>query len=38
LHELSERELRDIGLTARDIDYIAACRAIERLRDGGTYL
>jgi uncharacterized protein YjiS (DUF1127 family) len=38
LHDLSERELRDIGLTPGDIDYIAAGRAIERLRDGTTYL
>jgi uncharacterized protein YjiS (DUF1127 family) len=38
LHDLSERELRDIGLTPGDVDYIAAGRAIERLRDGTTYL
>ena len=38
LHDLSERELRDIGLTSSDIDYIVAGRAIERLRDGRTYL
>ena len=37
LHDLSERELRDIGLTASDIDYIEAGRALERLRDGRTY-
>jgi uncharacterized protein YjiS (DUF1127 family) len=38
LHDLSERELMDIGLTPGDIDYIASGRAIERLRDGTTYL
>ena len=38
LHDLSDRELIDIGLTASDIDYIVAGRAIERLRDGTTYL
>jgi uncharacterized protein YjiS (DUF1127 family) len=34
LHDLSDRELMDIGLTRSDIDYILAGRAIERLRDG----
>jgi uncharacterized protein YjiS (DUF1127 family) len=34
LHDLSDRELMDIGLTRSDIDYIVAGRAIERLRDG----
>ena len=38
LHDLTERELMDIGLTRGDIDYIVAHRAIERLRDGNTYL
>jgi uncharacterized protein YjiS (DUF1127 family) len=38
LHDLSERGLIDIGLTPGDIDYIVAHRAIERLRDGTTYL
>jgi uncharacterized protein YjiS (DUF1127 family) len=38
LHDLSERELMDIGLTPGDIDYIVSDRAIERLRDGTTYL
>jgi uncharacterized protein YjiS (DUF1127 family) len=38
LHDLSDRELMDIGLTPGDIDYIVAGRAIERLRDGTTYL
>lgn len=37
LHDLSDRELMDIGLTRCDIDYIAAGRAIGRLRDGTTY-
>ena len=34
LHELSDRDLKDLGLTSPDIDYIIAGRAIERLRDG----
>jgi uncharacterized protein YjiS (DUF1127 family) len=34
LHDLSDRELMDIGLTRSDIDYIVDGRAIERLRDG----
>jgi uncharacterized protein YjiS (DUF1127 family) len=34
LHDLSDRELMDIGLTAGDIDYVVAHRAVERLRDG----
>jgi uncharacterized protein YjiS (DUF1127 family) len=38
LHDLSERELMDIGVTSADIDYIAAHRAFDRLRDGMTYL
>jgi len=38
LHDLSDRELMDIGLTPGDIDYIVAHRAMERLRDGATYL
>ena len=38
LHDLSDRELMDIGLTPGDIDYIVAHQAIERLRDGTTYL
>ena len=38
LHDLSDRELMDIGLTPGDIDYIVAHRAIEKLRDGTTYL
>ena len=38
LHDLSDRELTDIGLTSGDIDYIDAHRAIEKLRDGTTHL
>ena len=38
LHDLSDRELMDIGLTRSDIEYIVAGRAIDRLRDGTTYL
>jgi uncharacterized protein YjiS (DUF1127 family) len=38
LHDLSDRELMDIGLTSSEIDYIVAGRAIERLRDGMRYL
>ena len=34
LHNLTDRELMDIGLTPGDIDYIVADRAIERMRDG----
>ena len=37
LHELSDRELKDIGLTSDD-NYIFANRAIERLRDATMYL
>jgi uncharacterized protein YjiS (DUF1127 family) len=38
LRDLSDRELMDIGVTRADIDCIAADRAIDRLRDGTTYL
>ena len=38
LHDLSDRELMDIGLTPGDIDYMVAGRAIERLRDGTAHL
>ena len=39
LRDLSDRELMDIGLTRTEIDYIAAHRALDRLRDGMmTYL
>jgi uncharacterized protein YjiS (DUF1127 family) len=37
LHDLSDRELMDVGLTSSEIDYIVAGRAFERLRDGMTY-
>jgi uncharacterized protein YjiS (DUF1127 family) len=37
LHDLSDRELMDIGVTRAEIDCIAAHRAIDRLRDGTTY-
>jgi uncharacterized protein YjiS (DUF1127 family) len=33
LHELSDRQLIDIGVTRAEIDCIAAHRAIDRLRD-----
>lgn len=38
LHDLSDRELMDIGVTRAEIDCIAAHRAIDRLRDGTTLL
>jgi uncharacterized protein YjiS (DUF1127 family) len=38
LYDMSDRELMDIGLTSTNIDYIAARRAIERLKDGTMYL
>jgi uncharacterized protein YjiS (DUF1127 family) len=38
LRDLSDRELMDIGLTQGEIDCIVAGRAIERLREGTTYL
>jgi len=38
LRDLDERQLMDIGLTPGEIDYIAAHRAIERLRDDTRYL
>ncbi|SDN05194.1 DUF1127 domain-containing protein [Afipia sp. GAS231] len=33
LHDLSDRELKDIGVTRDEIDYIAPHRAIDALRD-----
>jgi uncharacterized protein YjiS (DUF1127 family) len=33
LHELSDRELMDIGVTRGEIDHIAPQRAIDALRD-----
>ena len=38
LHDLSDRELMDIGVTREEIDYIARHRAIDRLRDSTTNL
>ncbi len=38
LHNLTDRGLTDIGLTAGQIEYLAARRAMERLRDGTTHL
>ena len=38
LHNLSDRELMDIGLTRDEIDYITPHRAIDKLRDSTTYL
>ncbi|WP_407188809.1 DUF1127 domain-containing protein [Bradyrhizobium centrosematis] len=38
LHELSDRELMDIGLTRGEIDHIAPERALDRLRDRATAL
>ena len=38
LHDLSDRELVDIGVTRAEIDRIAAYRAFDKLRDGTTYL
>ena len=38
LYDLNDRQLMDIGLTAADIDCIAAHRTFEALRDGTAYL
>jgi len=38
LHELSDRELMDIGLTRAEIDYVTPQRAIDTLRDSTAYL
>jgi uncharacterized protein YjiS (DUF1127 family) len=38
LHELSDRELMDIGLTRDEIGYIARHRAIDTLGDSTTHL
>ena len=38
LHELSDRDLKDIGLTPEDIDYVVARRVFERFRDDTMYL
>lgn len=37
LHDLSERELIDIGMTRAEIDHITAHRRLDRLRDGMAY-
>jgi uncharacterized protein YjiS (DUF1127 family) len=38
LHDLSDRELKDIGVTRDEIDHIAPHGAIDALRDGTTHL
>jgi hypothetical protein len=38
MHDLSDRQLIDIGMAPGDIECIAAYRAFEGLRDGTTYL
>ena len=38
LRDLTDRELTDIGVTRADIDFFAAQRAIDRLKDDTTYL
>lgn len=38
LESLSERELRDIGMTRAEIERIVAHRAIDQLRDGNAHL
>ncbi|RXT46595.1 DUF1127 domain-containing protein [Bradyrhizobium betae] len=38
LQDLSDRELRDIGLTRGEIDHLTPERAIDRLRDSTRYL
>jgi uncharacterized protein YjiS (DUF1127 family) len=38
LHDLSDRELMDIGVTRAEIDCIAAYRAFDELRDGTAHL
>ena len=37
LHDLSDRELMDIGVTRDEIDTIARHRAVDNLRDGTAY-
>ena len=37
LHDLSDRELMDIGVTRGEIDYIARHQAVDRLRDSTRY-
>jgi len=38
LYRLSERELKDIGLTRADIEYITAHRSLDRLKNSTTRL
>ena len=38
LQDLSDRELKDIGLTRGEIDYLTPQRAIDTLRNSATYL
>jgi uncharacterized protein YjiS (DUF1127 family) len=38
VHDLSDRELMDIGLTRAEIDCIARHPALDRLRDSAVYL
>ncbi|MDH2344275.1 DUF1127 domain-containing protein [Bradyrhizobium sp. SSUT77] len=38
LQDLSDSELRDIGLTRGEVDYLTPQRAIDRLRDSTRYL
>jgi uncharacterized protein YjiS (DUF1127 family) len=38
LHDLSDRELKDIGVRRDEIDYTAPHRAIDTLGDSTTYL
>lgn len=38
LHDLSDRELMDIGLTRGELDYLSPQRAIDNLRDNARYL
>ena len=38
LQDLSDRQLKDIGLTRGEIDYLTPQRAIDTLRNSATYL
>lgn len=38
LHDLSDRELMDIGLTRGEVDYLTPQRSIDKLRDSTWYL
>ncbi|GGI29345.1 DUF1127 domain-containing protein [Bradyrhizobium guangdongense] len=38
VHDLSDRELLDIGLTRGEVDYLSPQRAIDNLRDRTRYL